>query len=87
MFMMNGKTAKWSAICTGDDLAQSVDQKICEKRCFKISELLCEFPKFHTLFFMRLPQSSSAITSLRKMGSKNAHRCEQHAQNGFSFDF
>jgi transposase len=28
-----------------DDLVQSVDQKICEKRRFSISELSCEFPK------------------------------------------
>jgi hypothetical protein len=27
-----------------DDLVQSVDQKISESRCFKISELSCEFP-------------------------------------------
>jgi hypothetical protein len=26
-----------------DDLVQSVDQKICERRLFTISELLCEF--------------------------------------------
>jgi hypothetical protein len=26
-----------------DDLIQSVDQKICERRCFTISELSCEF--------------------------------------------
>jgi hypothetical protein len=30
-----------------DDLVRSVDQKICERRCFTISELSCEFP--HTL--------------------------------------
>jgi hypothetical protein len=27
-----------------DDLVQSVDQKICERRRFTISELSCEFP-------------------------------------------
>jgi hypothetical protein len=27
-----------------DDLVRSVDQKICERRRFTISELLCEFP-------------------------------------------
>jgi hypothetical protein len=26
-----------------EDLVQSVDQEICERRCFTISELLCEF--------------------------------------------
>jgi transposase len=28
-----------------DDLVQSVDQKICERWSFKISELSCEFPQ------------------------------------------
>jgi hypothetical protein len=28
-----------------DDLVQNVDQKICEKECFTISELSCEFPE------------------------------------------
>jgi hypothetical protein len=33
-----------------DDLVQSVDQKICERRRFKISKLSCEFPQVsHTL--------------------------------------
>jgi hypothetical protein len=35
-----------------DDLFQSVDQKICERRCFTIAELSCEFPQIlHTLFY------------------------------------
>jgi hypothetical protein len=28
-----------------DDLVQNVEQKICEKQHFTISELLCEFPQ------------------------------------------
>jgi hypothetical protein len=28
-----------------DDLVQSVDQKICEKQHFTISEVSCEFPQ------------------------------------------
>jgi hypothetical protein len=28
-----------------DDLVRSVDQKICERWCFTISELSCEFPR------------------------------------------
>jgi hypothetical protein len=28
-----------------DNLVQSIHQKICERRCFTISELLCEFPQ------------------------------------------
>jgi hypothetical protein len=29
----------------GDDLVQSVDQKICERLHFTISEISCEFPQ------------------------------------------
>jgi transposase len=32
-----------------DHLAQSVDQKICERRYFTISELSCESPQFSQL--------------------------------------
>jgi transposase len=35
-----------------DDLVQSVDQKICERRCFTISELSCEFRHIsNTIFY------------------------------------
>jgi transposase len=37
---------EWSGRPTvmSDDLVQNVDQKICERRCFTISELSREFP-------------------------------------------
>jgi hypothetical protein len=35
-----------------DDLAQSVDQEISERRRFTISELSCEFPQIpHTVLY------------------------------------
>jgi hypothetical protein len=35
-----------------DDLVQNVDHKICERRCFTISELSCEFPQIsHTVLY------------------------------------
>jgi hypothetical protein len=34
----------WSFVVC-DDLVQSAKQTICERRCFKISELTCEFPQ------------------------------------------
>jgi hypothetical protein len=35
-----------------DDLVQSVEQKICERRRFTISELPCEFPHIsHTVLY------------------------------------
>jgi hypothetical protein len=44
-----------------DDFVQSVDQKICERRCFTLSELSCEFPQIsHTI---RDYQLGLAITS------------------------
>jgi hypothetical protein len=45
------------------------------------------FHKFQPLFSTRLSQLGSAITSLRKMGSENAHSCAQNAENDFGFDF
>jgi transposase len=65
------------------DLVQSVDQKICERRRFTISELFfvnfhCSVREYHS--YARLSQV------LRKMGSENAHGCAQNAKNGFGFD-
>jgi hypothetical protein len=42
-----------------DDLVQSVDHKICERRLFTISELSCEFPHIsytvlHEIIIVRL---------------------------------
>jgi hypothetical protein len=40
----NEEGSDWpSVLC--DDLVQSVDQKICERQCFTIAELSCEFPQ------------------------------------------
>jgi hypothetical protein len=37
-----------------DDLVQSVDQKICERRWFTISELSCEFPQISRTFLYEI---------------------------------
>jgi hypothetical protein len=42
--MMNTEVVSWPSVMS-DDLVQSVDQEICERRHFTISELLCEFPQ------------------------------------------
>jgi hypothetical protein len=35
-----------------DDLIQSVDQKVCERWCFTVSEFSCEFPHIsHTVLY------------------------------------
>jgi hypothetical protein len=41
---MKGEVVSWPSVLS-DDLVQSVDQKICERRCFTISELSCAFPQ------------------------------------------
>jgi hypothetical protein len=41
----------------GDDLVHTVDQKICERWHFTISDLLCQFPQISCTFLsMRLLQ-------------------------------
>jgi hypothetical protein len=55
MFTMKSEVVGWSSVVSGD-LVQSVDQKLCERRCFTISVLLVNFHKFHALFSMRLSQ-------------------------------
>jgi hypothetical protein len=37
-----------------DDLVQSVDQKICERRSFMISELSCEFPQISCILLYEI---------------------------------
>jgi hypothetical protein len=44
MFMMKSELVSQPSVVS-DDLVQSVDQKICERQHFTISELLCEFPQ------------------------------------------
>jgi transposase len=46
------RSGRPSVMC--DDLVQSVDRKISEKRRFTISELCVKFHKFHALFTIRL---------------------------------
>jgi hypothetical protein len=38
----------------GDDLVQSVDQKICERHSLQFQNVCVNIYKFHTLFFTRL---------------------------------
>jgi hypothetical protein len=51
-----------------DYLVQSVDQKICESRCFTISELSCEFSQIHALFCIMLSRLGMVITSFMQDG-------------------
>jgi hypothetical protein len=57
-----------------DDLVQSIDQKICERRTPTISELMCEFPQFYALLSMRFLQLIWALTSFVQDGFQ---KCSQ----------
>jgi hypothetical protein len=51
MFMMKSKVVGRSSIVS-DDLVQSVNQNICERQRFTISELPCKFPQTsHTVLY------------------------------------
>jgi oligoribonuclease (3'-5' exoribonuclease) len=43
MFTMKSEMVDWPSLVS-DDLVQSVDQKICERRRFTILELSCQLP-------------------------------------------
>jgi hypothetical protein len=44
MFIMKSEVVGWPSVVS-DDLVESVDQKIHERRRFTISEFSCEFPQ------------------------------------------
>jgi hypothetical protein len=43
MSTVKSEVVGWTSVMS-DDLVESVDQNICERWCFTISELLYEFP-------------------------------------------
>jgi hypothetical protein len=53
----------WLSVVS-DDLVQSVEQKIYERRFFTISELSCKFPQISHTFFYEISELSLAITSV-----------------------
>jgi hypothetical protein len=83
MFMM--KNESWPSVVS-DDLAQSVGQKICERRRFTISEHECEFPQISCTILYEIISYARIALVLRNMSSENAHGCTQSAENGFGFD-
>jgi hypothetical protein len=94
MSTMKREVAGWSSVVS-DDLVQTVDQNICERRHNTISELSCEFPQisrailYKVIMVMLRYQNIYkvyAIKSFHNMGSKNAHGCTKNAEYGFSFD-
>jgi hypothetical protein len=69
------------------DLVQSVDQKICERRRFTVSELSYEFPQTSRT----LPNESITVRLGCLMFAQdwflNCPRVLQNGENGFVFDF
>jgi hypothetical protein len=67
MFTMKSEVVGLPSVVS-DDLVQSLDQKICERRHFTISELLCEFPQIlhivlYEIIIVRLGYHRFSITS------------------------
>jgi hypothetical protein len=52
-FTMKGEVVGWLSVVS-EELVQSVDQKICERWCFTISELSCEFPQMLCTVFYEI---------------------------------
>jgi hypothetical protein len=53
MFTMKNKVVSWPSVVS-DDLVHSVDQKICERQRFTISELSCENPQIPCTFLYKI---------------------------------
>jgi hypothetical protein len=59
-----------------DDLVQSVDQKICERWRFTISEVSCKFPQIsRSVLYEIITVRLGYHKVLSNMGSENAHGC------------
>jgi hypothetical protein len=97
MFMMKSEVVGLSSVRS--DLAQSVDQRICERQRFTISEPSCEFPQIscivlHEIITVRLGCHHKFCTSVLKMlkGVKKPQRTaldltflEQYHKDGEEF--
>jgi hypothetical protein len=78
---------KWSAICSEWWACSKCWQKICERWCFTITELSCEFPQIshivlYKIITVRLGSHKFCTRWVRRMLT-DAHKTE----NGFGFDF
>jgi hypothetical protein len=81
MFTMKSKVVSQPSIVS-NDLVQNVDQKICERWHFTISELLCEFPQisctvlykiitvrlgYHKFCARRVPRLLTGVHKMQRM--------------------
>jgi hypothetical protein len=74
----------WPSVVS-NDLFQSVEQKICERRRFTISELSCEFPQISLTVLYEIITVKLGYHKFRaKMVSENDHG---YTQNALGFDF
>jgi uncharacterized protein YPO0396 len=67
MFTMKGKVVVWPSV-VHEDIVQRVYQKICERRCFTISELSCEFPQISCTVLYEISQIGYATTNFEEDG-------------------
>jgi hypothetical protein len=82
MFTMKSEVVSWPSVVS-DDLVQSVDQKIYERRCFTISELPCGFPQisrtpFYEIITVRLGYHKFCVRWVLKMLT-GAHKMQRMA--------
>jgi hypothetical protein len=66
------------------DLVQSVDKKICKRRCFTISQISCEFPKVSRTVLYEI---ITVRLGYHHKFWQNGFWYAQNAENGFGFDF
>jgi hypothetical protein len=85
MFTMMSEVVGRPSVVSGD-LVQNIAEKTCERCCFTISELSCEFPQFSRTVSSRLSQARLSQV-LRKVGSENAHGCAQNAEMALALTF
>jgi hypothetical protein len=77
----------WLSVVS-DDLVQSVDQKICERRRFTISALSYEFLQIsYTAIYEIITVRRSFCKFCTRWVSENAHKFTQNGESGLGFDF
>jgi hypothetical protein len=82
MLMMKSRVVDQLSVVNAH-LVQNVDQNICEKQSFKISELSCEFPKIACTVLYEIITVMLGCLVWCKMSLKNAYGYTQNAENGF----
>jgi hypothetical protein len=86
MFTMKSEAVGRPSVVS-DDLVQSVDQKICDRQRFTISELSCEFPQISCTYLYEI---ITVRTDYHKFCTRWVLKIlmgAQNAENDFGFYF